>query len=110
MKKYINKLFEKLGYVPKDTYKTAREYAAIKLRLQQAILEHQKSSLGCKSRFRVSEHCIPSKNWVADGFLVEQICDKDSFCWIVKFFPYNGDKAYARLCAEELCEKLNEKY
>ena len=27
---------------------------------------------------------------------------------IVKAFPFGDDKEYARLCAEELCEKLNE--
>lgn len=61
MKKYINKLFEWLGYVPKDTYKTAREYAAIKLRLRQAISEHQKSSLGLRVDFALVNIVSPQR-------------------------------------------------
>ena len=100
MKKYINKLFERLGYVPKR-YKLLQEEDEF------FITNHRECSLDGLNYFTVSRRYEKD---LRIGYMVMQHCLGTSHCWIVKFFPDNDDKAYARICAEELCEMLNEKY
>lgn len=99
MKKYIDKLFEWLGYaiIPK---RKLREYR---------LFEGSMRKLGAL------DNAI--KRCIADYSVVEDI---DSYFvmvhisnWtdkLVKSFPKNDNPDHARICAEELCEKLNEKH
>ena len=98
MKKIINKLFECLGYaiIPK---RKLREYRLFE---------------GSMKKFGVLDKAI--KLCVADYSVVE---NDDSYFvmvhfsnWVdklVKSFPKNDNAAHARICAEELCDKLNER-
>ena len=92
MKKLINKLFEWLGYVPKDIENRYKK-------LTWQIEQHDYYLLN-----NINEYCvIPYKS----GFLVTEYCEKTRTHRKVKFFI--DDTEYAKLCAEELCEKLNER-
>ena len=42
-----------------------------------------------------------------NAYIVYMISENTSFP--IKIFPFGDDMEYALLCAEELCEKLNEK-
>jgi hypothetical protein len=100
MKKYINKLFEWLGYVPsgiKVLYEEGKYF----------VNSHREAALNCENGF------IVARRYEKDlrcGWCVLQCCENNEYFWTVKFFPDNADKDYARICAEELCEMLNEKY
>lgn len=97
--KLINKLFEWLGYaiIPK---RELREYR---------LFEGSMRKLGALDK--------AIKLSVADYSVVE---NDDSYFvmvhisnWVdklVKSFPKNDNADYARICAEELCEMLNQKY
>ena len=94
MKKLINKLFEWLGYVPKDI---ENRYKNLMWKLDQ----HDYYLLN-----NINEYCvIPYKG----GFLVTEYCEKTGTHRMVKFFIDLYDEYYAKLCAEELCEMLNQK-
>ena len=94
MKKYINKLFEWLGYVPKDI---ENRYKKIMWQIDQ----HDYCLLN-----NINEYCIiPYKG----GFLVTEYCEKTNTHRMVKFFIDPHDEEYAKLCAEKLCEMLNER-
>ena len=43
------------------------------------------------------------------GYWVYAYSEKDNICFSIKFFPFDGDEEYAKLCAEELLEKLKKK-
>lgn len=94
MKKLINKLFEWLGY----KLLSQKEYEAMNLTLRDIV------NAIIKDRINVIKQC--TKYQIVedtDGYMV--ICDT----YAIKFFPFNDDKEYAKLCAEELCEMLNQK-
>ncbi len=55
-------------------------------------------------RYAVFERRL-SKCYAVYMIISTNSCD---YKGIVKAFPFGDDKEYARLCAEELCEKLNE--
>ena len=42
------------------------------------------------------------------GYWVYAYSEKDNICVFIKFFPFDGDEEYAKLCAEELLEKLKK--
>lgn len=94
MKKYINKLFEKLGYVPKTCCRDCKQ--------------RNKMDNFCKEGNVRYMFCEGFKRYVV-FMLFDNNC-KNSFT--VKSIPYHDDdtKAYARICAEELCDILNERY
>lgn len=98
MKKYINKLFERLGYVPKDKY---NKYSGI---IDAVFAIDAEIKLGvCEYQTFETEHNVFMTAY-------SSIVGKHR---IIKVFPKGGteDSAdYARLCAEELCDMLNEKY
>lgn len=98
MKKYINKLFEWLGYVPKSEYKQL-------YKLEHDVTQHDVGILNYNSSYQVVE--------LKDKFIVLEYCSAVGNNRYVKAFS-KGDtedsKDYARICAEELCEMLNEKY
>lgn len=98
MKKYINKLFEWLGYaiIPK---RKLREYRLFESSMQK-LGALDKAIKMCVADYSVVENddsyfvMVHILNWM----------DK-----LVKSFPKNDNADYARLCAEELCEMLNQK-
>lgn len=97
MRKIINKLFEWLGYVPKIQLYQAKEKYYNVLLFEERIVEEQQVYI-------VSEmpdyNCYVVAIW---GVTRNRLHKR-----LVKSFPYGDDKEYAKLCAEELCEKLNE--
>lgn len=98
MKKYINKLFEKLGYVPKRRYKQL-------YKLEHDVMQHDAGILNYYSTYQVVE--------LRDKFVVLEYCSAVCNNRYVKAFQkgYTKDSLdYARICAEELCDMLNEKY
>ena len=67
-----------------------------------------------KSRFisEIESDLIVGNNeysWCSDesGYWV-YYCKTDDYYVPIKYFPFDNDKEYAKLCAEELIEKLNE--
>lgn len=105
MKRLINKLFEKLGYVPKEEYddilKTAED-------LQRVVDIYDVAAKD------ISEGCVQYYLQKIDNLFVvfsrSNGCDNDVEC-PVKAFRFTEDtQDYARICAEELCDMLNEKY
>jgi hypothetical protein len=108
MKKYINKLFEWLGYVPKEEYALVlRKLEWIEKRptiLEMNIEAHERGVKEGKATY----HHITLSKFVA----VLEYCYEVDNSQFVKVFPYHDEdsKDYARICAEELCEMLNEKY
>lgn len=100
MKKLINKLFEWLGYVPKR-HKTLQENAEF------YINSHRECVLDDLTYYTIARRYEKD---LRIGYVVYQHCLGAPLPWIVKFFPDNGDKDYARICAEELCAMLNERY
>lgn len=98
MKKYINKLFEWLGYVPKRRYKEL-------YKLKHDVRQHDTGILNYNSIYQVVE--------LGDKFVVLEYCSAVDNNRYVKAFQkgYTKDSLdYARICAEELCDMLNEKY
>ena len=98
MKKYINKLFERLGYVPKRRYKEL-------YKLEHYVMQHDVGILNYNSTYQVVE--------LGDKFVVLEYCSAVGNNRCVKAFQkgYTKDSLdYARICAEELCDMLNEKY
>lgn len=112
MKKYINKLFKWLVYVPKkqcvskDTY---NDILAISKELQVLVDWHDMSVDDI-----IKNNVEYYYEELFGCFLVATIT-KDTtdhtVGYPVKVFHFTDDtKDYARICAEELCEMLNEKY
>lgn len=112
MKKYINKLFERLGYVPKEEYVSKDTYDDILATAEdlQALVNWHDMSVDDIHKNNVEYHYEE----LFGRFVVSTIT-KDTtnhtVGYPVKVFHFTEDtKDYARICAEELCEKLNEKY
>ena len=98
MKKYINKLFEWLGYVPKSKYQDAE------------AIRHNTNVMDGEIILGVNEYQTFECN---DKIFVTAYSDILGKHRMIKVFR-KGDTEdsadYARLCAEELCDMLNEKY
>ena len=107
MKKLINKLFEWLGYVPKSKYEVLSQddLNLRELSTKPIVISYPTNdSLNKINRF---SHFIYKKE---DGYEI-RICMlydlmRPRMC--IKTF-YTDDYEYAKLCAEELCEMLNQK-
>lgn len=98
MRKYINKLFEWLGYVPKSE---CEECEAI---VNNINVMDAEIKLGvCEYQTIETQHKV----------FVTTYSDTLGKHRIIKVFR-KGDTEdsadYARICAEELCDMLNEKY
>lgn len=94
MKMLINKLFEWLGYVPKGNetdYVIARRVDW----LHDAVFSNL-----------LGNYCVTE---VGDAYLISLFEEYNSTHFPIKLIPYGDDKEYAKLCAEELCEMLNQK-
>lgn len=102
MKRLINKLFEWLGYVPKEEYNHIRHkfYYLLKEVNESDCLYEAIGKCDSIINYRVYGNDI----W---GYGVMVDCGNISK--LVKFYPNDYGVDYARLCAEELCEKLNER-
>lgn len=95
MKKIINKIFEWFGY----KLLSQKEYNAMNLTFEDCI------DMILKDRCAFTKICgVYQFQEDYDGYMVML-----NGIHAVKFFPFGDDKEYAKLCAEELCEKLNEK-
>ena len=98
MKKIINKLFEWLGYVPKGKYQDAE------------ATRHNIGVMDSEIILGINEYQTIECN---DKILVTAYSDILGKHRIIKVFR-KGDTEdsadYARICAEELCDMLNEKY
>ena len=98
MKKLINKLFEWLGYVPKGKCEEC-----------EAIVNNI-NVMDAEIRLGVNEYQTFECN---DKIFVTAYSDILGKHGIIKVFR-KGDTEdsadYARICAEELCDMLNEKY
>lgn len=96
MKRLINKLFDKLGYVPKRRYNQL-------CKLENDVRQHDIGILNYNSTYQVVESC--------DKFVVFEYCSAVGNYRYVKAFEKGltqDSSDYARLCAEELCEMLNQ--
>ena len=93
MKKYINKLFEWLGYVPKNEYIYCKDSFERRRQMDISLVKQDVT-------YRISNSLDGCSVVAFDGLRNRRL---------IKVFLYNNDKEYARLCAEELCEKLNER-
>ena len=94
MKKYTNKLFEWLGYVPAWYKSRLEEIEAIKDDIFKGNVHYAVERLPF-------EYIVYASN--GNGLMR-----------LIKNFPYtmpdSDSQDYARICAEKLCEMLNEKY
>lgn len=94
--KLINKLFEWLGYVPKDGnayyWRVYEEHVAI----NKAVANNR-----CKYCYMIN----------VGKYIVYVECDDSPDLHYIKAFPYTneGSKKIAHLRAKLLCEMLNEK-
>ena len=112
MKKYINKLFEWLGYVPKSKCVSKDTYDDILATVEdlQVLVDWHDMSVDDIHKNNVEYYYEE----LFGRFLVATIT-KDTtnhaVGYPVKVFHFTDDtKDYARICAEELCDILNEKY
>lgn len=96
MKKIINKLFEKLGYVPKRENNN-----------NVSIVSNFTSHLEEIKEGKVSYQIISLQNC----YIVTSMSTECLHLVIKYFHFYNQeDRKYALICAKELCDMLNEKY
>ena len=97
MKELIDKLFERLGYVPKwyHTHLTKRLAIEHEIREHGAGYKIEHVCFGEYSRYEI--YAITLKGRALVMSIPYNMLDADS-------------QAYARICAEEICETLNEKY
>jgi hypothetical protein len=94
MKKIINKLFEKLGYVPKSVLRGYQIEHEREMYIEETIRNED-------VKYNVVE--------TIDSFLC--IANTDVYdSRTIKYFFFNDDKEYALICANELCDMLNAKY
>lgn len=108
MKKLINKLFERLGYVPKVEV-AKLEYSISKYEtLIDQMRENREYLLSCilagKSKAYYHWNKIGENEW---RFVVYVGCEMQMQNAVKSYVSDNFD--YAKLCAEELCEMLNQK-
>jgi hypothetical protein len=109
MKKIINKLFEWLGYVPKVEVSKLEYSIYSHKKLIDQMQENReyliRQILNGQSKAYYHWLKISENEWM---FVVYIGCDRHIPDNAVKSYV-SDDKEYAKLCAEELCEKLNER-
>jgi hypothetical protein len=109
MKRLINKLFEWLGYVPKAEV-AKLEYLISKY---ETLINQMRENREYLIRQILSEQSKASYYWnkISENewrFVVYVDCDRHIPYNVVKSYV-SDDFGYAKLCAVELCEKLNER-
>ena len=111
MKKYINKLFEWLGYVQKDVYVSKDIYDNILETSEdlQTIVDYYTTAIK-----DIQDGYVRYAIWECnDIFVVFSLSrgSENDVMYPIKAFRFTEDtQDYARICAEELCDMLNEKY
>ena len=94
MKKIINKLFEWLGYVPKVEYIYYKDSFESRRQMDISLVKQDVT-------YRISNSLDGCGVVALDGLRNRRL---------IKVFLYKHyDADYARICAEELCEMLNQK-
>ena len=109
MKKIINKLFEWWGYVPKEEYCVPNDEL-------KRLVKMEENYLSYVNALNFPKHCI-KYHYIQEAknrFLVLALDKSTELNFHIKVFTSktlnSDDVDYARICAEELCEMLNEKY
>lgn len=102
MKKLINKLFEWLGYVPKEEYDHIQH-------IFKCLLDEVKEFDCLYEAIGKCDSIINYKVYGNDIWGYGVMVDFGNTSRLVKFYPNDYGVEYAKLCAEELCEKLNER-
>ena len=116
MKKLINKLFEWLGYVPKGS-----ENNITKRQIINAICDCRSDRIDWTQVFQ--QDSLLMDNWLHKYECFNYSISRVGFFYEVKIYWmydlmkakitikrfFTDDADYARICAEELCEKLNER-
>ena len=96
MKKIINKLFEKLGYVPKRENNN-------NVRIISNFTSHLDEIKEGKASYQIIQlpNCYVVTSMSTEGLHL-----------VIKYFHFynQDDKEYALICANELCDMLNAKY
>lgn len=109
MKKYINKLFEWFGYVPKEEYCIPNDKMRRLVKMEENYLSYIQGLNFPK--FSIEYHFIQDAK---NSFLVLALDKKTNINFHIKRIIADTlnaeDIDYARICAEELCDMLNEKY
>ena len=109
MKKYINKLFEWLGYVPKEEYCVLNDEVKCLVKMKENYFAYTQALRFPK--YSIEYHFIQDAK---NSFLVLALDKNTNINFHIKRITADTlnteDIDYARICAEELCEMLNEKY
>lgn len=105
MKKLINKLFKWLGYVPKEE--------VAKLEYSITLIDQIRENREYLIRYILNGQAKASYYWnkISENewrFVVYVGCDRYTPHNVVKSYV-SDDFDYAKLCASELCEMLNER-
>ena len=98
MKKYINKVFERLVYVPKSKYQDA-----------EAIL-HNINVMDAEIKLGIIEYQTFEAEHKVFVTAYSDILGKHRIIKVFRKGDTEDSADYARICAEELCDMLNEKY
>lgn len=109
MRKIFNKLFEWLGYVPKVEV-AKLEYSISKY---ETLIDQMRENREYLTRHIMNGQAKAYCSWIKISenewkFGVWVGCDRHIPHNVVKTYV-SDDFDYAKLCAEELCEKLNER-
>lgn len=72
----------------------------------KSYMEELISKLQCNCR---DKNATYKRLFNEDSFMVVRISELDSMPIAIKEFPFKDDMEYAKLCADELVEHLNEK-
>lgn len=105
--KLIEKLFNRMGYVPREAYDAMVKYCKTCNAEAERYEKAQDDVYVGNVVYGVEE--LPYSFWVycvtAEGH------DRSAKC-LIKVLPFTDDesKELARVCAEELAEMLNQKY
>lgn len=105
--KLIEKLFNRMGYVSREAYDAMVEYCRGCDARDEWYEKIQDDVYACNVEYRVE--ALPYSFWV---YCVTSKGHDRGGKQLIKVFPFedNDSKELARICAEELCEMLNQKY
>lgn len=97
LKKLLDKIMARLGYVPR-LYLYAREIE-VACTTANFIADDIKSGIG--------DYFVRATPKSHDVVYRLEECARE---YLIKTYPFNDDPDFAKLLAEELCEKLNERH
>ena len=85
-----------------------------KVIVDEKFLTERERYKECFDKLNKAEEIVLQNKWCkyeiwigVDYYVVCMLFDNDIIP--IKSFPFGDDEQYAKLCAEELCEKLNER-